>query len=484
MTNGKFSILVLVLCSLFLLPSCREEQLSSDPSLKLTFSKDTVSFDTVFTTVGTSTLRLMVYNRNRNALLINRVWLDNNIAFKVNVDGENDLTQLTDIQLNGGDSLFVFIKVFIDPNKKSAPVLIEDNLRFELNNHNQAVHLEAVGQDVHLIKTPARLTIKENLIFTAGKPYLIYDTVAVKGKLTIKPGARLYFHDKAALMAYGNVNAVGSPDKPITLQGDRTDNLFEHVPYAYVAGMWSGVYLFDLSGTDTKTYDFKQVDILSANVGLYAFSEKNTALPTMQLFNTRIHNHAVYGLVLRNINAYVVNTEISNAAAYCAYLAGGTQRFIHTTIASYFNSTDVRIQSTPREDVAAVYINNLSKENVTTHASFQNCIIDGIRSNNLLVASPFEQYYPDTIANNFLKTDSLHVANAIDNVYWQKSDSSVFVNTFYKYQQYQYYDFRLAEHSPARGIADPKIAAKYKTDRNGQPRDIAKPDPGCYQSQP
>ena len=118
MTNGKFSILVLVLCSLFLLPSCREEQLSSDPSLKLTFSKDTVSFDTVFTTVGTSTLRLMVYNRNRNALLINRVWLDNNTAFKVNVDGENDLTQLTDIQLNGGDSLFVFIKVFIDPKKR------------------------------------------------------------------------------------------------------------------------------------------------------------------------------------------------------------------------------------------------------------------------------------------------------------------------------------------------------------------------------
>ena len=201
----------------------------------------------------------------------------------------------------------------------------------------------------------------------------------------------------------------------------------------------------------------------------------------MQLFNSRIHNHAVYGLVLQNINAIVVNTELSNAASYCAYLAGGYHTFIHSTIASFFNSTDVRIQSTPREDVAAVYINNLSKDRVPTHASFRNCIVTGIRSNNLLVATPFEQYYIDTIANNYLKADTLHIAHALNNTYWQKTDSDVFVNTYYKYEEYVYYDFRLAEHSPARGIADPTIAAKYKEDRNGQPRNIAKPDAGCYQ---
>ena len=474
----RLAVILLVAISLF---SCREEQLSSDPSLRLSFSKDTVSFDTVFTSIGTATLRLMVYNRNANALAISNIWLDNNTAFKVNVDGENDLSQLQDIQLNGGDSLFVFIKVYIDPNKKNAPVLIEDNLRFAVNENTQTVHLEAVGQDVNLIKTPARLTIKDKFTFTSSKPYLIYDTLAVRDQLTIKPGARLYFHDKAALMAYGDVTAIGELDKPITLQGDRIDNLFEHVPYAYVAGMWSGVYLLDLADTPQKTYNFKQVDILSANVGLYCYSEKSTALPTMQLFNSRIHNHAVYGLVLQNINAIVVNTELSNAAAYCAYLAGGYHTFIHSTIASFFNSTDVRIQSTPREDVAAVYINNLSKDRVPTHASFRNCIVTGIRSNNLLVATPFEQYYIDTIANNYLKADTLHIAHALNNVYWQKTDSDVFVNTYYKYQEYVYYDFRLAEHSPARGIADPTLAAKYKEDRNGQPRNIAKPDAGCYQ---
>ena len=62
----RFKIGVILLLAITLY-SCREEQLSTDPSLKLTFSKDTVCFDTVFTTIGTSTLRLMVYNKNANA---------------------------------------------------------------------------------------------------------------------------------------------------------------------------------------------------------------------------------------------------------------------------------------------------------------------------------------------------------------------------------------------------------------------------------
>lgn len=473
----RWVIILLVSLSLF---SCREEQLSTDPSLSLSFSKDTVSFDTVFTSIGSATLRLMVYNRNANALAISKVWLDNNAVFKVNVDGENDLSQLTDIKINGGDSLFVFIKVNIDPFKKNNPILVEDNLHFAVNEKIQTVHLEAVGQDVHLIKTDSRFSLKKLYTFNDDKPYLIYDTIAVEGKLTFKPGSRLYFHDKAAIIAYGSVDALGTIDNPITLQGDRIDYLFEHVPYAFVAGMWSGIYLFDLKDSAHKTYKFDYVDILSANVGLYAYSEKDAAIPTLTLLNSRIHNHAVYGLVLININATVANSELSNAAAYCAYLEGGTHRFIHSTIASYFNSTDVRIQSAAREDVVAVYINNLSKEITPTHASFRNCIVSGFRSNNLLVATAFEQYYPDTVSGNYLKTDSLHIPHAFHNTYWQKNDSDVFVNTFYKYQEYIYYDFRLGEHSPARGIGDPEAAKLYPTDRLGNKRNIEKPDAGCY----
>ena len=480
--------LLIILTVLLTFVACKEDQVSDDPTLRLSFSADTVAFDTVFTTMGSVTKQFLVYNRNANAVVISRIWLDDGEAFKVNVDGESDLDNASDWLLRGGDSLIVFVKVFIDVTDANSPVLVEDNLHFTVNQKEQSVHLEAYGQDVHLIKSKGRLTVRDSYTFEADKPYLIYDTVAVRKQMTFKPGSRLYFHNNALLLAYGDVDARGTIDEPIILRGDRIDRLYDSVPYAFVSGMWSGVYLMDEKAAPAKTYDFNYVEILSANVGLYCYSEKSENLPQLTLTNSRIHNHAVYGLVVQRMDALVVNSEISNAAAFCTYLSGGRHTFIHSTIAAYFNSTTVRIQPVPREDVAAVYINNVSKNNVPTDATFRNCIVSGVRRNNLVVATPLPKYYEDTISYNYLKADTVQTVAAFDNVYWQETDTiEVFRNTFYKYKEYIYYDFRLDSLSPARGIADPEIAKRYPYDREGKLRvqytqtDTIKPDAGCYQ---
>ena len=246
--------------------SCREEQLSDDPTMHLSFSKDTVSFDTVFTSLGSSTKQFLVYNPNDNAIRINRIWLDNDNEFQVNIDGETNLKLLADIVLYGHDSLYVFVKVNIDPTKQDAPVLVEDNLHFVVNGNQQTVHLEAYGQDVNLFRSRRSFTVLDDYTFTSERPYLIYDTVAVRGTLTFDPGARLYFHNTAVLMAYGPVNANGTLDHPVTLQGDRIDRLFDSVPYSYVSGMWGGFYLFDTEDAPDKAYHFDYTEILSANV--------------------------------------------------------------------------------------------------------------------------------------------------------------------------------------------------------------------------
>ena len=103
-------ILFIFLCACALV-SCREYQPSDDPSLRLRFSCDTLSFDTVLTEQGSATLQLMVYNPNKNALVIDRVWMDDGEAFKVNIDGEQDLSRLTELPVYGGDSLFVFVRI-------------------------------------------------------------------------------------------------------------------------------------------------------------------------------------------------------------------------------------------------------------------------------------------------------------------------------------------------------------------------------------
>ncbi|MBR6167956.1 MAG: hypothetical protein IKQ50_05965 [Paludibacteraceae bacterium] len=460
---------------------CREYQVSDDPTLRLSFSTDTLCFDTVFTAQGSATAQVMVYNRNASALIVDRVWLTDGKAFFVNVDGEPQLDRLTNLQINGGDSAFVFIRVEIDPTGSNTPLLVTDQLHFHLaNGTTQQIELEAYGQDVTRIGKPGcKRTDKTTYTFTADKPYILYDTLVVGGTMTIEAGATLYMHSGACIFALGDVDARGTLDAPIVIRGDRLDNLFDSVPYLYAGGSWNGLYL---QAEQPHTYDFQYVDILSGNIGLYCYSNCVSSLPVLRMNGCRIHNHALYGLVLINTGALVTNTEISNCASYCVYCAGGNHQFIHSTVASYFNYTSIRIQSVAKEDAAAVYIDNLSKTGPQTVTSFYNSIITGFLSNQLVVATPFDQFYPGTFVGNYLKTDTLRMPHAANNVYWQKSDTAkVFVNDFYKYKEYIYYDFRLDSLSPAIGIGDSIVALPYPTDRNGINRANTQPDAGCYQ---
>ena len=186
---------------------------------------------------------------------------------------------------------------------------------------------------------------------------------------------------------------------------------------------------------------------------------------------------------MQNIDATIVNTEISNCALYCVYLAGGNYNFVHNTVASYFGYpyTTINIHNNiNREDVAAVYINNLSKNIAPTITSFYNCIITGARKNNMVLATPLPDYYEGKFVGNYLQTDSLSETFAQQNVYATDSDSIVFRNVYYLLKEYRYYDFQLDSLSPARGIADSVVALQYQYDRLGIRRKT-KPDAGCYE---
>ena len=357
-------------------------------------------------------------------------------------------------------------------------------LHFHLaSGTNQQVRLEAYGQDVTRLgkKGKGRTQYNSAFTFTADKPYLIFDSLIFGGPLTIDAGATLYMHNGACIYALDQVNANGTLEAPIVIRGDRLDNLFDSVPYAYAGGSWNGIYL---QADKPQLYQFSYTDILSGNIGLYCYNTQKNATSTLQMNACRIHNHALYGLVLLNTNAVVSNTEISNCASYCVYCAGGKQDFIHSTIASYFNYTNIRIQSVAKDDAAAVFIDNLSKTEQTV-TSFYNSIITGFLPNQLVVATPFDRYYPGAFIGNYLKTDTLPVPNAVQNVYWQESDTiKVFKNDFYKYKEYVYYDFHLDSVSPAIGIADSTAALPFPLDRDGVSRALKRPDAGCYQYQP
>ena len=137
-------LLLIGMCALACV-SCKEYQVSEDPTLRLTFSADTLCFDTILTGQGSATLLLTIYNPNSKALLIDHIWMEENRYFRINIDGEQQIENLTNLPVYGGDSLFVFVRVTdfgeVDGN---IPVIIEDLLHFHLSSGvKQSVVMQA-----------------------------------------------------------------------------------------------------------------------------------------------------------------------------------------------------------------------------------------------------------------------------------------------------------------------------------------------------
>lgn len=461
---------------ILLLQSCQNTP--QDENLRLSFSVDTLLFDTIFTNMGSTTRKVMIYNQNKQAITISSVRQAGHGVFYYNLDGENCLDSLNNLTLRGGDSLFLFVKAHINPLNSNNPVLITDQLLFSLQNGaTQTLQVEAFGQDVILIDS---IFYTGNKTFDGKRPYLVLNYVASAPgtTLTFPAGTTFYMHNNAFLQIQGNVHCEGTVEAPVTFTTDRLDYFVTDIPYRHVPGLWSGIYLYDENATG-NTWDFEHTSVISAVNAIYCYAPNTAGVkPQLSLNSCRLHNHDQYGLIMQNMDAVVANSEISNCASYCVYLSGGNYQFFHNTIASYFRFTAYPgMYDTQREDVAAVYINNISKEK-DTHVSFYNNIITGVRKNQLVIATPLPDIYSGTFICNYIKTDSLNLRNAYGNVYAHEKDT-VFRNNYYG--DYTYYDFRLDSISPARGIADSATASHYPLDILGNSRIL---DAGCYQYLP
>ena len=480
-------ILLVLLLPLAVLTGCREETLSHDSSLRIEFSCSKLSFDTVFTTIGSATKQVMVYNHNASAVELSQVWLDNGSSsyFHINLDGENSLDRMGGMRIRGGDSLFMFVRIEVDPQNVNTPVNISDALHILVNGNTCTLDLEAIGQDVVKLRAATGRRIDSiNAHLNADKPYLLYDSLCVSGTFLMDAGARLYMHDKATLVLNGDVQLNGTLTNNVSILGDRIDRLFDSVPYAYAAGGWNGIFLTPKQGTQ-PTYNIRYASITSGTNGLIILCKDKTLRPTLHLHNSRIHNHSQYGVVLDNVDDSIVNCEISNCADHCLYLGGGNHVLVHTTVAAFYNHTTVRIQATPRKDVPAVMIDNKPDDDQADNCTWMlNCLVAGTRLRCLEFADTPADPYPGRFVGNYLQCDSVPRHNTDSNTYGTRDQAdAIFVQSFYRYREYKYYNFRLANLSPAGEVADSLTAVHFPTDRLGldrRPTAERKADPGCY----
>ena len=141
----------LFLFAITIFNSCRkEEKITSDPSAKLEFSGDTVLFDTVFTTVGSTVASFLVYNPNDKKVVISSIQLagGETSQFRLNIDGVPGASA-SNVEISGHDSLFIFVEVNIDPTNALSPFLVKDSILFSTNGNVQDIKLLAYGQDAH-----------------------------------------------------------------------------------------------------------------------------------------------------------------------------------------------------------------------------------------------------------------------------------------------------------------------------------------------
>ena len=244
----KITLLILGLLSLFSLigTSCDglDEHYSTNPNYRLSFSVDTLSFDTVFTTIGSATKQFMVYNPNKEALNIQSIMLASGgeSGFRLNVDGRKG-DYFDNVGILAEDSMFVFVEVNVNPNDSNQPLLVEDSVVFMTNGGKQTVLLEAYGQNMHLYK--GGLHITKDTIFTADLPHLVYDSIMVAegATLHLTEGATLYMHDKANIVVSGRLISEGSLENPVVIRGDRLDFVLDDIlPYDRTPGQWGGIF--------------------------------------------------------------------------------------------------------------------------------------------------------------------------------------------------------------------------------------------------
>ncbi|MDT8431673.1 MAG: hypothetical protein RQ746_09125 [Bacteroidales bacterium] len=381
----KTIILLLLAGATALLYHCRPERSYIEESdAKLQFSLDTVYFDTIFTTVGTTTRSFRVYNPHSRFIKIDDIRLaGDSSVFRINVDGKpGKLFENYEIAPN--DSMYVFVEATLDPNLQGI-LRIQDSITFSVNGNLQDVDLVAWGQNVHMLRDSV---LDYSTTWMADKPYLIIDYLLVDTlqELVIEEGVKIYMHRDAGIFVKGSLKMNGSLENPIVVQGDRLEREFQDDP-GY-PGQWFGIYF--APGSYSNVID--NALIINGTFGLWADSVVNFDAPVLTVKNTEINRMSYDGILGRGTTIEAVNTVIGDCGNSCVELLyEGSYSFNHCTLANYwpqwasnrktpalYIANYFAIQDSPGEVI--VVTRDIEK------AEFTNSIVYGSRPNEILVS--------------------------------------------------------------------------------------------------
>lgn len=469
---GKYLIPIILILVAFSLSECRKkETILTDRSAKLEFSTDSILFDTIFTTVGSTTKRFKIYNRNSQKMVISDIRLarGTNSNFRINVDGYAG-PNISNIEIEGNDSLFVFVQVTVDPNNATTPLVIYDQILFNTNGNDQLVILEAWGQDAYFHKNEV---ICGSVTWPNDKPHVLYGIVAVgypdiceNSSLTIQPGTLVHGHVGSTLITYrSTLNAVGIAGNPVTFRGDRLENyLLYHADS--VSGQWRGLYFFE-----ARESRIENATIRNAVIGIQA--DTLISANYINLNKVKVENSLYAGIVSQGANMKAENCLFGNSGQHSGVVSiGGDVSFNHCTFGNHWNEG---VRKTAALLFTDYYEVNGSKiHRPFTKADFTNCIIYGNVENEVTI-DLFNGISVLSFKSCLYRQndDEIHKSEFYDANCIRNQDP-LFVDPI------STWNFKLGESSPAKNKANTSFPTLLNDDLEDKPRD-AQPDLGCYE---
>ena len=483
-------------CLLLLLAACApNENILTDSGVELEFSSDTLTFDTVFTSIGSATRILKVYNPNKQPIIIDRISIRNaESSFRLNIDGV-PTSDTSEVFIAAEDSLYIFGEVTVDPDQdfSVSPFVISDAIVFNTNGNEQEVTLEAWGQNA--IYLPNRFSRGRAVVYTCDtewvwddpRPYVIYGIIQIEEcRLRIPAGARVYVHGGLASTTIpdpenmldsvrflyndgrlvigqtGSLVIDGTQEDSVVIQGDRLEPSFQDE-----LGQWYGIIFQPGSRGNRMTHAVVKNSILGVAVDSAA---------ELRIENSQIYNTSSSGLI--GIRSTITAENLlmyDNASGALRLVYGGDYQFRYCTFANYgFDAAALSMSN-------ALCLNDLCTEYrpYRLNTTFINCIFTGSRRDELSFGAVPEAGFNYNFDHCILRIDELDDEEPLTNFLDDCNNCIVYERSDTLFASIEADDYHLDTLSIAEERARPIFGIDL--DLDGVPRDAMQPDIGCYE---
>lgn len=365
----RYVIIFLFVTSLI---ACESDYSYRGDSNSIAFSTDTLSFDTIFSGNVSVTKQMLIYNTSGTDMTIDHIYLGSGTEsdYNISINGSAS-TEVTNVRLRSGDSLYVFVNVYPKYNSDKPYCLTEDNIVVQAGSNIFSSHLWACGLTANRVSGQ----ISSNTQWTSEVPYLISDTLIIAPNVTlsIAEGAYIYMNNDALIEIRGELIANGTLSAPINIRASRTGQFYSDIP-----GQWQGIVV----STPQGKANFAFTQIANATTALIVDSAAVATLTDIEIRDAK--KCAIDG---RCANIELKNSLLYNCGSSLLKIVDGNTIINHCTMVNYYrwnvrNEASVVADATEQSKYTfqmtnSVVAGNLTKElNLNDNMSSEHCNIN------------------------------------------------------------------------------------------------------------